>query len=137
MLLLILICNTNQCIVQLVKLELAVDRLSSVYPDLSHKAVSYGAILTPAVDGLGPRVTCHIITPGNEDLVIDEDSEYPNLSLAPTVTSACSIAIGPIQESMIGRWNVYGRFNDGFGIQQVYLPMDLVLKGMFDSNVRK
>ncbi|KOB77914.1 Uncharacterized protein OBRU01_03354 [Operophtera brumata] len=93
--------------------------------------VNLGGTLAPVVLGSGTRITCHVITPKGEDLVIDDDSDYPNLKLVPTGSSTCSVVIGPIEASMLGDWTLYGKFRDFTGLNEVRLPMNLFL---YDEN---
>lgn len=93
--------------------------------------VNLGGTLTPAVLGHSDRLTCHIITNNGEDLVIDADSDYPKLQLTTSERHTCRIAIGPITETMLGNWTIYGRFRDFTGLHEERLPMHLFLYGMF------
>lgn len=100
---------------------------------LFNHVVNLGGSLTPVVLG-STRLTCHIITNKGEDLVIDADSQFPNLHLASSESHTCSIAISPITESMLGTWTLYGRFRDFSGLSEVRLPMNLFLYGMCKFN---
>ncbi|KOB77916.1 Endonuclease MutS2 [Operophtera brumata] len=92
-------------------------------------AVNYGGVLSPTVVGSGNRISCHIITPKGEDLVIESDSDYPHLKLVPTGSSTCSVAIGPIDASLLGDWTLYGKFRavKRAVLNEVRLPMNLFL----------
>lgn len=92
--------------------------------------VHFGGILSPSARGSGSVVSCHLVTPNNEDLYITRESEYPDIRLVQDIDSACSIAIGPIAQSHLGSWAIYGKFMSAlWGYNEVRLPMVLDLYG--------
>lgn len=96
--------------------------------------VNFDGTLTPAVTGSGTVNTCHIITPNGEDLVITPESDYPHIRRAENDVSVCSVAIGPIEASLLGNWVIYGTFSGlAMGFNEVRLPMNLHIYGKWQT----
>ncbi|XP_037303325.1 uncharacterized protein LOC115453331 [Manduca sexta] len=96
---------------------------------LFNHSVSLNKFLNPVVESSGSTISCHIITPNGEDLVLTPDSQYPRLQVAIRGAS-CAFTIGPLERWMLGDWTIYGMFR-GRGIFENRLPMNLAL---FDEN---
>ncbi|KAI8437498.1 hypothetical protein MSG28_011812 [Choristoneura fumiferana] len=104
---------------------------TTIQPQFNH-VVHFGGKLSPSVRGSGNVVSCHMVTPNNEDLFVTRESEYPDIRLVQDTDSACSIAIEPITQSHLGSWVIYGKFNSAlWGYNEVRLPMILDL---YDKN---
>ncbi|XP_061726565.1 uncharacterized protein LOC133532083 [Cydia pomonella] len=94
--------------------------------------VNFHGTLTPAVRGSGSVVSCHLVTPNDEDLVVTRDREYPDVNLAQDTDSTCSIAIGPLAERHLANWTVYGTFDSSlWGYNEVRQPISMEL---YDEN---
>ncbi|XP_062525413.1 uncharacterized protein LOC101737697 [Bombyx mori] len=99
---------------------------SRTQPLFNHP-VNLNGILTPVVIGSGSLLTCHIVTPNGEDLVVLPETKYPGIIRAESGTTGCSIAIGPITQDMLGQWELYGMFRSVLGLNEVRLPMNFEL----------
>ncbi|XP_063623885.1 uncharacterized protein LOC134795564 [Cydia splendana] len=94
--------------------------------------VNFGGTMTPAVRGSGSVVSCHLVTPNDEDLFVTRDREYPDVQLAQDTDSTCSIAIGPLAEAHLANWTVYGTFDSAlWGYNEVRQPINMEL---YDEN---
>ncbi|XP_063539029.1 uncharacterized protein LOC134748234 [Cydia strobilella] len=94
--------------------------------------VNFGGTLIPAVRGSGSVVSCHLVTPNDEDLFVTRDRQYPDVTLDQDTVSACGIAIGPIAEAHLANWTVYGTFESAlWGYNEVRQPINMEL---YDEN---
>ncbi|XP_047991670.1 uncharacterized protein LOC125230528 [Leguminivora glycinivorella] len=104
---------------------------TTINPRFNH-VVSFGGTLSPAVRGSGSVVSCHVVTPDDEDLFVTRDREYPDVKLAQDTDSVCSIAIGPIAEQHLANWTVYGTFDSAlWSYNEVRQPINMAL---YDEN---
>ncbi|XP_063357879.1 uncharacterized protein LOC134647200 [Cydia amplana] len=104
---------------------------TTIYARFNH-VVNFGGTMTPAVRGSGSVVSCHLVTPNDEDLFVTRDRQYPDVTLAQDTDSTCSIAIGPIAEAHLANWTVYGTFDSALsGYNEVRQPIHMEL---YDEN---
>ncbi|XP_013186228.2 uncharacterized protein LOC106131619 [Amyelois transitella] len=90
---------------------------------------NYLAVFNSTVRGSGTLLTCHLITPYEEDLVVNGASVYPGLTFQTLRdTSVCTVTMGPIQKEFIGDWVLYATFRSSRGDRNdVRLPFNLFL----------
>lgn len=100
---------------------------SIIEPVFNHP-VHFGSQVNPGVMGSGNVLTCHVITPAGEDLVLTSDVTYPHIQRIVHDPWLCSVAISDIDESMLGDWAIYSRFRSQFiSLNEVRLPFNLHL----------
>lgn len=84
--------------------------------------------MNPGVMGSGNVLTCHVITPAGEDLVLKSDVIYPHIKRIENDRWLCSVAISDIDQSMLGDWTIYGKFRSQWILlNEVRLPFNLHL----------
>ncbi|XP_013186300.2 uncharacterized protein LOC106131675 [Amyelois transitella] len=90
---------------------------------------NYLATVDTGVSSVATLLTCHVITPNGEDLIINTDSDYPGLTRSVIHdASHCRVHIGPIQKKYLGDWTVYAVYNSILsGVTEVHLPLHLYL----------
>ncbi|CAH0677897.1 unnamed protein product [Spodoptera exigua] len=98
---------------------------SSIQPRFEH-SVNYGLTVNPGVSspsGFG-AVTCHVVTPSGENLVITKDTKYRNIArIAFETLSLCSIVFSITDADSLGDWSIYGKFRSARNQQEIHLPL--------------
>ncbi|CAD0204884.1 unnamed protein product [Chrysodeixis includens] len=100
---------------------------SRIEPIFNHP-VHVGSLVNPGVMGSANVLTCHVITPAGEDLVLTSDVTYPNIERITNDRWLCSVAISDIDKSMLGDWAIYARFRSQWvALSEIRLPFNLFL----------
>ncbi|XP_075984702.1 uncharacterized protein LOC142982192 isoform X2 [Anticarsia gemmatalis] len=105
----------------------------SMWPSVTNLRVNYpvhyGGFVNPGVQGSGTVVSCHVITPAGEDLVITTDTKYPHIEYitTPSNPALCSIYFNVHNEDMIGDWIIYGKYHSFMGHSENRIPLTFFL----------
>ncbi|XP_022815519.1 uncharacterized protein LOC111348841 [Spodoptera litura] len=98
---------------------------SSIQPRFEH-SVNYGLTVNPGVSspsGFG-AVSCHVVTPNGEDLVITKDTKYRNIArVGFNHLNLCSIKFSITDADSLGDWTIYGRFRASRNLQEIHQPL--------------
>ncbi|XP_047034599.1 uncharacterized protein LOC124640740 [Helicoverpa zea] len=90
--------------------------------------VHFGGSVNPGVAGRIDVLSCHVITPEGEDLVITNDVKYPHIESIALSAGLCSINFTDIDRSTLGDWTIYGKFRGWVGgIEEIILPLTFFL----------
>uniref|UniRef100_A0A2A4J868 Immunoglobulin domain-containing protein n=1 Tax=Heliothis virescens TaxID=7102 RepID=A0A2A4J868_HELVI len=96
-------------------------------PRFSHP-VHFGGSVNPGVAGRIDVLSCHVITPEGEDLVITNDVKYPHITSIASSAGLCSIKFSDIDRSTLGDWTIYGKFRGWVGgMNEIRLPLTFFL----------
>ncbi|CAB3233332.1 unnamed protein product [Arctia plantaginis] len=91
-------------------------------------AIQVGGSVKSSISGSGNVTTCHVVTPGGEDLVITTDVKYPHVERGSVMNPLlCSVLLKNITEDMLGNWLIYGKFRSVLQQTEVRLPLTLSL----------